>query len=198
MKATQASFRPGLDSSGFTMVELMVALAMATFFIAVTFTMVDFSSQSYRAQERVVDVQQDMRAALNFIARDIRMAGYDPMRGSGAAIVAADGASLRFTADLNRSNTVDEAAEEQVTYAYNAANQTLDRILYQGTGSETAPVTLIENVSAFAFAYQDADDANTAGATARVVRISITCQDRDAKGQTFARTLNAVIKCRNL
>jgi type IV pilus assembly protein PilW len=187
-----------LGNGGFTLVELMVALAMATFFIAVTFTLVDFSTQSYRAQERVAAAQQDMRAGIDIISREIRMAGYNPMRLSGAGIVTATADTFHFTMDMNRSNSVDETAEERVTYAFDLANNRVNRILYQGTGSEDS-LPLIENVTAFNFTYFDeSDNPTVTPADIKTVIITMTCSDRDDKGGTFDRTFNSMVNLRNL
>ena len=53
------------DDRGFTLVELMVALVMATIFILATMTIAEISTQSYRAQERVSDAQQGVRGMLD-------------------------------------------------------------------------------------------------------------------------------------
>lgn len=190
------------DSRGFTLVELMVAMVMAVIIIGATVGMVKNSSRIYRTQERVAEAQQDVRAALDLMAHDIRMAGYDPMRdtlGSVAGVVTATATTFRFTMDLNASGGIDAGVWEDITYDFDAANNRL-RLLTDGANAQT----LIENVTAMTFTYLDSDGA-TLGApidTNRITRveISVQCSNRDAyqQGQTFERALDTNINSRNL
>ncbi|MGD9369212.1 MAG: prepilin-type N-terminal cleavage/methylation domain-containing protein [Desulfobacteraceae bacterium] len=187
------------NSSGFTLVELMVALATATIFILATLTISDMSMQTYRAQERVSDAQQGVRAALNLMVRDIRMAGYDPMALSngptaGIGILAATDTKLQFSADLN-ADQVDSGGTENLTYFYDAANKRLR----QKEGGKAYPQTFIENVSALKFSYLDAGGEPAAGLDDIVtVVVTLTVEDRYHKDVTFQRTLTTRINCRNL
>jgi len=62
--------------AGFTLIEIMVALAILT--IAMTAVFATFSSQqlSYTNQNRVAEMQQNLRLAADMLVRDIRLAGY--------------------------------------------------------------------------------------------------------------------------
>jgi type IV pilus assembly protein PilW len=94
------------DSRGFTLVELMVAMVAAIIFIGATIAIVGHTSRIYRAQEQVSDVQQDARAALDLMQRDMRLAGYNPFldgASSGAAINTATTTQFGFTMDLDNS-----------------------------------------------------------------------------------------------
>ena len=187
------------SNHGFTLIEVMVAIFMATFFITTTFFIVEHSNRSYRAQERVAAAQQDVRAGLDFMVREIRMAGYNPMGLSGASVIAADGTSFQFSMDTDRDNTLDLGQEEQITYTYdNVARQLLRSYpIASGTHSDV----LIENVSAlnFAYVFYDGDDVIGGGTPGQIgtVIITMTCQDRDAQGGTFDRTLTSSVKLRN-
>lgn len=189
------------DIRGFTLVELMVAMVMALIMISATFGIVNHSSRIYRAQERISDSQQDVRAALGLLARDIRIAGYDPLRDAGgpiAGIVTATVNTFQYTADTNASGTIDQADNERVTYTYNAATQTLSQILYEGTASQST-ATVIDKVTAMTFTYlNSAGNVTATPADIRRVVVSITCQNRDDQGGTFSRTLTTDINCRNL
>lgn len=72
--------------SGFTLVEILIAiLAAAVFSIALYGT---YKSQltSYAQQNRVVEMQQNARGAMDIMVKEIRMAGYDPMGIGGLGI----------------------------------------------------------------------------------------------------------------
>lgn len=62
--------------AGFTLIEIMVALAILA--IAMTAVFATFSSQqlSYTNQNRVAEMQQNLRLAADMLVRDIRLAGY--------------------------------------------------------------------------------------------------------------------------
>ncbi|MBI5906384.1 MAG: PilW family protein [Deltaproteobacteria bacterium] len=62
--------------SGFTLVEVMAALAILT--IAMTAVFATFTSQqkSFTTQNRVAEMQQNIRQAIEHMTRDVRLAGY--------------------------------------------------------------------------------------------------------------------------
>ena len=61
--------------SGFTLVEVMVALAMTGIVMTVMFTMFKTSQRSYSTQDQVAETQQNLRVAMSYVSRDVRMAG---------------------------------------------------------------------------------------------------------------------------
>jgi prepilin-type N-terminal cleavage/methylation domain-containing protein len=60
---------------GVTLIELMVVLVIAAILVGGVYTLFTTQQRSYSVQDQVTGVQQDARAALTIIARDIRMAG---------------------------------------------------------------------------------------------------------------------------
>jgi type IV pilus assembly protein PilW len=176
-----------------------VALTTATILILATLAIASISMQTYGTQERVADAQQGVRAALDLMVRDIRMAGYDPMALSngptaGIGILAAADTKLQFSADLN-ADRVDNGGLENLTYFYDAANKRLR----QKEGGKAYPQTFIENVSALKFSYLDAGGDPAAGLDDIVtVVVTLTVEDRYHKDATFQRTLSSRINCRNL
>ena len=65
---------------GFTLVELLVAMTMAAVVMAAVYTLYKTQQDSYIAQDQVVEMQQNVRASLYQMARDMRMAGFNPQR----------------------------------------------------------------------------------------------------------------------
>ncbi|RPH50626.1 MAG: prepilin-type N-terminal cleavage/methylation domain-containing protein [Desulfobacteraceae bacterium] len=193
-----------VNPNGFTLIEVMITLAISGIVMGAIYGIFISSSQSHRTQEGVADAQQRARVGLDFMVRNIRMAGLDPsgngidpIEGGTVGIKQATPAIIRFTADMDMNGTIDEANDERLTYTYNGANQTLSQIRYEGTASES-PQTLIDMVSAMTFAYLDANDAVTANLPdIRAVTISITCQGMGARGQLLTRTLNTRVNLRN-
>lgn len=60
---------------GFTLIELMVAAAVAGIVLTVMFTMFRTSNRSYVVQDYVAEMQQNLRMAMYHVSRDARMAG---------------------------------------------------------------------------------------------------------------------------
>ena len=199
---------------GFSLIEMLITMAIAGVVVSAIYSVFLSSNRSYRTQDQVAGAQQGARVGIDFMVRDIRMAGLDALSSvspatdavdsPGAGIKQATATKIRFTSDIDMDGAIEEANSERTTYQYDAANNELDRILYEGTGSVDSQ-TLIENVSALTFSYLDGDGANIAVPVAagdlgniRTVEISITCQGTDAEGDAFTRTLNTRVRCRNL
>jgi type II secretory pathway component PulJ len=77
-------------SSGFTVVELVMAMAVGVVLLAAISTAVVSGQRSSTGIERKVTTNQDARAALEIMAAEIRMASYNPYLnsapGGGAAL----------------------------------------------------------------------------------------------------------------
>jgi type II secretory pathway pseudopilin PulG len=61
---------------GFTLVELLIAIALGIIVLAVIFSTFKSQQSSYSIQNQISMTQQNLRAALYVITRDIQMAGY--------------------------------------------------------------------------------------------------------------------------
>ena len=159
-----------LCQSGFSLMELVVGLAITSFVLAALISVFTTLTRSYTAQNVAADVQQTTRLGVDYMAREIRMAGLNPLGKAGASIeeIAPLGHKLRFTMDLcdNDSGcdspTPDgdlEDVNERVTYFYDQISGNLSRCLYEPantvspdsvvhvtTPKQTWCNTIIENV----------------------------------------------------
>ncbi len=70
------------NESGFTLIELIVAGAIAMFVVAGIIATMTMSQRNYFVQDRVAETQQGSRIALDLVARDARMAGHGFPRGT--------------------------------------------------------------------------------------------------------------------
>jgi type IV pilus assembly protein PilW len=61
---------------GFTLIEVMVAVALAGIVAAAAFTILTTTSKAVGANEQVVNTQQDVRLAMELLSRDVKMAGF--------------------------------------------------------------------------------------------------------------------------
>jgi prepilin-type N-terminal cleavage/methylation domain-containing protein len=64
------------NNQGFTLTELLVAMAIATVVLSAIFLTFKSQQDSYVVQSQVAMTQQNVRGAMQLISRDIQMAGY--------------------------------------------------------------------------------------------------------------------------
>lgn len=79
---------------GFSLVELMVALVASSFIIAAAFSVFTSHYRTWIVENQVSDMQQSARTAMDFLAKEIRMAGFG----------APDGAVNGFATAINAAN----------------------------------------------------------------------------------------------
>ncbi len=66
------------DIRGFTLVELMITLVISTMIIASISVSYVAQQKSQVVQDQVIEMQQNLRAAMLFLSSEVRMAGYKP------------------------------------------------------------------------------------------------------------------------
>jgi type IV pilus assembly protein PilW len=155
------------NQAGLTLVELMVAMAMAGIVMAAVCAAYISQVKGAISQETMLDMQQTARAAMGIMENEIRMAGCDPTRKAGAAILTATAAEFSFTMDIENNagspkpdgDTND--GNEFIRYALNRdlnRDGRADRIpcdLGRDTGGGLQPFA--ENIDALNFVYLDED-----------------------------------------
>ena len=74
---------------GFALIELLIAMTIGTMLLAaVTNTFIN-QRETYSIREQVAGMQQNGRGGMDFMIRELTMAGYDPTEAAGASVVAA-------------------------------------------------------------------------------------------------------------
>src|SRR4030042_2782945 len=91
----------GTKNRGVTLIELMIVLVIAAILVAGIYSLFITQQRSYTVQDQVAGAQQDARAALTLMARDIRMAGF--LLGSEGFNV--NGAQFAVTPNNNAGGT---------------------------------------------------------------------------------------------
>jgi type IV pilus assembly protein PilW len=160
---------------GFSLVELLVAMAITAVVMAAVFKIYTTQQDSYILQEQVAEMQQNLRTAKYIMTREIRMAGYDPTAaGAAFGFVSVYGDSINFTMDITVENGASSEPGENITYS--VADGKLERD--EGTGNQV----LVENVEAVGFAYAfDADgDGNIDTSANGHIIWAIDSDDTDA------------------
>ena len=95
---------------GFSLIELMVAMAVASILIAGIYSFYQSQLKSQVTLQELVDMQQDARVGMYMMTREIRMAGYDPQK-TGATIRIANAAEIAFDSDQDFDGAIDAATE---------------------------------------------------------------------------------------
>ena len=181
--------------TGFTLVDILVGLAMASVLMAAMVGLFTTLGRSYTTQNVSADVQEVTRAGVELMAQNIRMAGVNPGGKTGIGIVSAATNDIQFTSDLNLNDDID-GTYERIRY-YLQGDQLMQE-LWEGN-----PMPLVENVTNLSFDYRDENDDPVTDLAAdlndiRTVIISMTVQEPAGRGQPVIRTYSARVRCRNL
>lgn len=86
-------------SSGFTLVELMIAVGVTIGLLAAVYIAVNSTQRHSSAIERKVTAQQDVKPALNLMAMEIGMASYNQNKTRGNWLLASDCSTVAANQD---------------------------------------------------------------------------------------------------
>jgi Tfp pilus assembly protein PilW len=186
-------------SAGFTMTELLVSTIISLLLGVAGFSFFRSQARSLTDQAASLDAIEGARAALEFIASDIRNAGLKPTGSCstcGTGLSGASATALTVGWDANSSGTLDGG--ESITYSYESATKTIVR-----TVSGASAQTLIKNVPSGGLSFQYLTSAGSAatisgGVPTNAVTIVLTIQVEAAKATTVTTTsLSSRIALRN-
>ena len=221
-------FRILTNKQGFTLTELLVAMGLSAVVMASVGAIYYQQQKSFLAQEQIASAQQNVRASMYFMEREIRSAGYDPTQKVNPSFQLANNNSIAFQADLNGNEAIDGG--ETITYSLYDSGGDGDTDLGRNTGGGNQP--LAENIDALNFVYLDGasppnvlDDDGFGNVTTNInqirsVQVTVVARTGRAdpgytdariytnlQGQTILgvqndnfrrRTLSTTIACRNL
>jgi type IV pilus assembly protein PilW len=179
------------NNKGFTLTELLVVLVIGSIVLAGAYGSYVSQQKAYLTTESVSSLQQNLRAALFFIEKDLRMAGFNPDKDVDFGFISISANSFTFTKDTGSGNTDNDEngvldAGETVNYDVDSNN------LRRNVGS--GPLPIAENITAMTLQYFDLNNIATAvPANVRSVYITLTASDG-----TRTRNLSSLIKCRNM
>ena len=103
-------------SKGFTLMELMIAIALSAIVLSGIFAFFRNQVVTNNTERAMVTMQQNARAAVSIMEKEIRMARYDPTGNANSQILTANGARIQFESD----NIVEDGVivpGETITYA---------------------------------------------------------------------------------
>ena len=131
-----------IDARGFTLVELMVGIALGAIGAAVLFSIFVGTQTMYYDTRDLISDRGDSRVVMSMIAHEIRSAGNDLGTANIQTVAAASDSNIRLLSDLNAQNGIEIGTEppEDVTYFFSES----DKALYRDTGA--GPVMLLQDV----------------------------------------------------
>lgn len=204
-------------NDGFSLVELLIYMMLFGIASTAMYTVFISNIKSHSSQENTMEMNQDLRGAMDLIMREVRMAGFDPTAAGGIGFVSnatdiydTDANSIHFTMDYDENGSLGGTNEEINYYLYTADGiQKLGR----RTAGAGSPEPVAENITALTFIYYDSNGsqitpgggnpafsaANLAGI--RSVQITITAQTAkldSITGQIKTRTMASGVRIRNL
>lgn len=143
-------------NSGVTLTELLIALALTGIVAGAIYNIFISQGKAYTIQSEVAEMQQNLRAGIFMMEREIRMVGYDPTREADAQILTAAPGQLEFTADLNGDGVTDDPNEHMIYTLYDTdADGTSDALGRNDVNSGAGTQLLAENIDQLDYVYLD-------------------------------------------
>jgi type IV pilus assembly protein PilW len=167
-------------SAGFTLIELLVAMVVFMIALGAMYSVFESSNRTASVQNEVVDAQNNLRAVIGVLARELRMVGYD-----GGSFL--DATANSFEVDINGDGIfiIDDDARYELV----------------GNEFERNGALLADNIDSVVFTYILDAGTETSTPTAsqlsdiRRVRVEVTAvtPHYDSK-----RSATITVLCRNL
>jgi len=202
--------------SGFSMMELIIALMVMTVVMGIAFMLLNRFQQTYRYEEAYADAQRNARFAVARLNEIIRSAGTNPTANttvnptnfisllaptttSGTAVTSS---SIQLRSDLNgdtfnnttvSSNSDVIVTSENLTLRFDAANSRI--VMDDNTAGGSTNVTIAENIRSVTFT-----DPNGASNTNKAIQVKLVAIPTGiASGDPRYREVsyNATIRLRN-
>lgn len=203
---------------GFTLAELLVGLGLAAVVLAVIVSFFLTISRSSTTQIAAAAAQQTARAGVDFLVRELRLAGLDPLGEAGAGIefIAADGSQIRFSVDTCDQPIAGAACaqplpdgsvdgkNERVSYGYEPSGRTLRRWLYDNTGTSMPLISgVVPNPDGIPlFTFLDAEENpitdNNARASIRTIIVNLTVEEPAGRDKVVTRSYTSRVRLRNI
>jgi len=102
------------NNTGFTLIEILIAMAISGVVLGGIYQVYTNQMRVNNTQNQVVDMQQNVRVAMYFMERDIRLAGFNPTGGASVTTIGPNNTSVGInTASANTITlSMDQAGGE--------------------------------------------------------------------------------------
>lgn len=186
VNSTKAGSTAGKShNSGFTIIELMIGMALSILVLAIVYQAYENQVRATNTNSATSAMQQNSRAVMYYLMRELRSAGHDPLDSADAGITAANASSITFSFDVTggeadgRDNDRDGTVDNNETYD-GAINVATEQVTYALNGNVFTRngLNVAENINSLTFTYFD-ENGNTLVAPVadpddiRVVRITL-------------------------
>ncbi len=162
-------------NKGFTLVEVLVSLVISGVLISGVYSAFETQQKSYVVQEQVAEMQQNIRAGIDVMVADLRMAGFNLSTNetATATITSAEIDAISFAADFNGDGDTSDNGENlgydlypfdgSVPTIGRATNNTVIAMTEESTGhyEVTGHEPFLFNVDGLEFYYQLSDDTKS-------------------------------------
>jgi type IV pilus assembly protein PilW len=192
----------GMKNRGFTLIELLVAMGLGLVVLGVVLQVFVSQNRTNAAQQEVAYAQQNVRAAMYLMAREIRNAGYDPQDNDFEAIKTATSSSIRILSNLSGDDEAGDPNDpnEDVTYTVNGSSQL--------TRSGSRMVDFVNNLQ-FGYVLNDGMVLDPPGAALTaaqradvrtvIIRLGVRTENPDRDTRQFrVRNLVSRVRIRNM
>jgi type IV pilus assembly protein PilW len=177
-------------TAGFTLIELLVSMLIGLMVLAGVATTFTVHTRQNTAEEQIAQMQQNVRAALDLMVREIQMAKYNPLASAfptGTYGVTYSATQLQIQADMDGSGVLstttcdpaDGTTMENIIYAWDSANLRITRRCGSGGTAEV----LADNITDFNFSYYDANGTavSSSANSGNIRKVTINITGRTAK-----------------
>ena len=172
------------NSKGFTLIELMITMAISLIVMAAIYFTYQSQQKTHDIQIQVAAMQQNLRAAMFYMEREIRMAGCDPTGSAApaAGIYTAQATTIEFRSDIRGNSEgsepdgdTDDDNEHVIYTLYDSALTNGVNDLGRDTGGGNQPVAL--SIDALKFVYLDRNgNVTTVLANIRAVEVTLVAR----------------------
>ena len=194
---------------GFTILELLLAIGLFSFVIMGIGSVLGSNQNLFGSGQGKIEAQQNVRIALETMAREVRLAGHDlantiALQSPATAVQTATASSLTFLSDINNDNVLDK-----ITFRLSGTQLYRDFASWNGSSFPSpASSVLAANVSSLSFAYFDcaqptnnailAPVASGSLGTIRRIQIGVTASQRVGSAPTQSYSTVTDVRLRNL
>ena len=182
-------------TGGFTVTELVLALAIMMMVMASIVSLLISLNRAYTAQNVTAGVQQVTRAGINIMTRNIRLAGLNPLKINRIGILEASVNKIRFQHDTNGSGTIEAGQDEDSAYLLNGNHQ----LIRQKDGNSRSNKSIVDHVHALEFKYFNRENKETNILDEiHSIEISLTIREPVGKEKFISRNYSTRVICLNL
>jgi prepilin-type N-terminal cleavage/methylation domain-containing protein len=163
-----------LTESGFSLIELMIAIAISAVLAAGIFKVFIAQNKVYSVQDQILERQQNVRTGLDNITRSLQAVGYDPTESknfgitayqaaapffpasSTAAMALATNTELYFTTDDSEDGTINNDGNERFGFKI-VSNNLVAAYILAADGNIASWQPIAENIESMTVSYTYAD-----------------------------------------